>query len=68
MHHKVRNQLELKALMKEYGFSALGIYLGLSAIDLPIFYLLVHSMGKNEIEYYENKAKQFLGLELVMKN
>ncbi|EGV59995.1 hypothetical protein CANTEDRAFT_111000 [Yamadazyma tenuis ATCC 10573] len=51
----------IKALMKEYGFSALGIYLGLSAIDLPLCYLLVHSAGKEEIEYYENKIKQTFG-------
>lgn len=54
----------LKELMKEYGYSALGIYLGLSAIDLPLCYLLVHSMGKDEIEYYENKAKQQFGYGL----
>lgn len=58
---KGKKSTGIKALMKEYGYSALGIYLGLSAIDLPLFYLLVHSMGKDEIEYYENKAKQFFG-------
>ncbi|CAH6722564.1 hypothetical protein CLIB1444_10S01288 [[Candida] jaroonii] len=51
----------IRALMKEYGLSALGIYLALTAIDLPLFYLLVHSVGKDEIEYYENKAKQQFG-------
>lgn len=51
----------IKALMKEYGFSALGVYLALSAVDLPLFYLLVHSMGKEQIEYYENKVKQQFG-------
>lgn len=47
--------------MKEYGFSALGIYLLLSCVDLPICYVLVHSMGKEEIEKYENKVKQYFG-------
>lgn len=51
----------IRALMKEYGLSALGIYLALTAIDLPLFYLLVHSVGKEEIEYYENKVKQQFG-------
>lgn len=51
----------IKALMKEYGFSALGIYLALSAIDLPLFYLLIHSLGKDQIEYYENRVKQTFG-------
>lgn len=55
----------IKALMKEYGYSALGVYLGLSAIDLPLFYLLVHSMGKEEIEYYENKVKQTFGFGMT---
>ncbi|ABN64241.2 predicted protein [Scheffersomyces stipitis CBS 6054] len=51
----------IKALMKEYGFSALAVYLSISAIDLPLCYLLVHSMGKDEIEFYENRAKQTFG-------
>lgn len=51
----------MKALVKEYGYSALGVYLFLSAIDLPICYVLVHSMGKEEIEKYENKVKQYFG-------
>ena len=51
----------LKELMKEYGYSALGIYLALTALDLPLCYLLVHSMGKDDIEYYENLAKQQFG-------
>ncbi|CUM65584.1 uncharacterized protein PRCAT00003231001 [Priceomyces carsonii] len=51
----------IKALVKEYGYSALGVYLALTAIDLPIFYILVHSMGKDEIEYYENRVKQTFG-------
>lgn len=55
----------LKALVKEYGYSALGVYLGLSCIDLPICYLIVHSMGKDEIEVYENKAKQFFGFGML---
>lgn len=51
----------ISALVKEYGFSALGIYLGLSAIDLPFFYILVHSAGREKIEYYENQVKQVFG-------
>lgn len=47
--------------MKEYGYSALGVYLGLSCIDLPLCYILVHSMGQEEIEKYENKVKQAFG-------
>ena len=29
----------IKALMKEYGYPALAVYLGLSCIDLPICYV-----------------------------
>lgn len=50
-----------KDLMKEYGFAGLAVYFGLSILDLPFFYLLVHSMGSEKIEYYENKAKQQFG-------
>lgn len=51
----------IKALMKEYGYPALAVYLGLSCIDLPICYVLVHSMGQEKIEVYENKVKQTFG-------
>ena len=51
----------IKALVKEYGYSALGVYLFLSALDLPICYLIVHAMGKEEIERYENSVKQYFG-------
>lgn len=51
----------MKALIKEYGYSALGVYLFLTAIDLPICYVLVHSMGRDQIEQYENKVKQYFG-------
>lgn len=51
----------LKALMKEYGYSALGVYLVLSALDLPLCYALVHTAGREKIEYYENKVKQYFG-------
>lgn len=51
----------LKALVKEYGYSALGVYLFLSALDLPICYVMVHMAGKEKIEEYENNVKQFFG-------
>lgn len=51
----------IKALVKEYGYSALGVYLFLSALDLPVCYLLVHSLGREQIEVYENKVKQYFG-------
>lgn len=51
----------IKALVKEYGYSALGVYLFLSALDLPLCYALVHLLGKEEIEKYENSIKQYFG-------
>ncbi|CAK9440406.1 uncharacterized protein LODBEIA_P45060 [Lodderomyces beijingensis] len=51
----------IKALMKEYGYPALAVYIALSCIDLPLCYILVHSMGKEQIEIYENKVKQAFG-------
>lgn len=52
----------IKALMSKYGYSALGVYLGLSAIDLPICFLLVHSVGPEKMEEWENKVREFVGL------
>lgn len=51
----------IKALVKEYGYSALGVYLFLSALDLPVCYAIVHLFGKEEIQKYENQAKQYFG-------
>lgn len=53
----------LKALMKKYGYSALGVYLGLSAIDLPLSFMLVHSVGTDKIVEYENDVKRYFGFE-----
>lgn len=47
--------------MKEYGYLALVIYFGLLMIDLPICYAIVHALGKEKIEFYENKVKQVFG-------
>lgn len=58
---KPKKESGMRALIKEYGYSALGVYLGLTLIDLPICYLMVHSMGREKIEYYENKVKQSIG-------
>lgn len=52
---------KIQKLIKDYGYSALGVYLALSALDLPLCYLLVHLMGKEEIQNYENKIKQYFG-------
>lgn len=51
----------IKELMSKYGYSALGIYLAISAIDLPLSFLLVHSMGQERIVEVENSVKRFFG-------
>jgi len=43
----------LKSLSKEYGYSALGVYLALSAIDFPFCFLAVRTMGSERIGEYE---------------
>ena len=47
----------LKALSKEYGWAALGVYLGLSALDFPICFLAVRWLGTDRIGHYEEVVK-----------
>lgn len=51
----------IKQLMQTYGYSALGVYLGLSLIDLPLCFLMVHSLGEETISVYLNKGKKLFG-------
>ena len=44
----------LKTLSKEYGWSALGVYLLLSAMDFPICFLAVRLLGVERIGRYEH--------------
>lgn len=39
----------LKKLSREYGWSALGVYLALSALDFPFCYLLVRYLGADRV-------------------
>lgn len=39
----------LKKLSREYGWSALGVYLGLTVLDFPFCFLLVRSVGTDRI-------------------
>lgn len=54
----------IKALMSRYGYSALGVYLAFSALDLPIIFFLVHSAGTEKIEELENRVKSYFGFEV----
>ncbi|KAF1928704.1 uncharacterized protein M421DRAFT_420599 [Didymella exigua CBS 183.55] len=48
---------KLKALSKEYGWAALGVYLGLSALDFPFCFLAVRLLGTDRIGHYEAVVK-----------
>ncbi|GMM35500.1 Nat2 protein [Saccharomycopsis crataegensis] len=52
----------IKALMKKYGYAALGVYLGLSVLDLPFCYLFVASVGGDKITEWKDQIWQFFGI------
>lgn len=56
-----KKKQSLKDLMKKYGWTAAGVYLGLSAIDLPIAFVIVHSMGQERVQEIERAVKGFFG-------
>ena len=47
----------LKQLSREYGWAALGVYLGLSLIDFPFCFLAVRLLGVDRIGHYEDVVK-----------
>lgn len=51
----------IKGLIQLYGYSALGVYLALTALDLPLCFLMVHSLGEEKIKVYINSAKRVFG-------
>ncbi|KAF2184366.1 hypothetical protein K469DRAFT_688836 [Zopfia rhizophila CBS 207.26] len=44
----------LRKLSREYGWSALGVYLALSALDFPFCFLAVRMLGTERIGHYEH--------------
>lgn len=44
----------MKKLSREYGWSALGVYLALSALDFPFCFLLVRYLGTDRIGEWEH--------------
>jgi len=44
----------MRKLSREYGWSALGVYLSLTALDFPFCYLLVRWLGTDRIGEYEH--------------
>ena len=51
----------IKLLMQKYGKSALGVYLGLSIIDIPLCFLVVHSAGEDKIRELQDQVKGWFG-------
>lgn len=47
----------LKQLSKEYGWTAVGVYLGLSLLDFPFCFLAVRLLGTDRIGHYEEVIK-----------
>ncbi len=54
-------ETRLKRLMREYGYSGIGVYLGIGLIDLPLCYLLVHSAGEEKIRSLQDKFLNMIG-------
>jgi hypothetical protein len=50
----------LKKLSREYGWSALGVYLALSALDFPFCFAAVRLLGVERIGYYEHVVVSFV--------
>lgn len=44
----------MRKLSREYGWSALGVYLALSALDFPFCFLAVRTLGTDRIGHWEH--------------
>jgi N-terminal acetyltransferase 2 len=44
----------LKALSRDYGWAALGVYIGLTILDLPFCFLAVRLLGTERIGHWEH--------------
>lgn len=57
----------MRKLSREYGWSALGVYLGLSALDFPFCFLAVRLLGTERIGRWEDVIVQafWRGVEKV---
>lgn len=57
----------IKALVQKYGWVALGVYLSLSTIDLPICWLGVHSVGLDKVVEWQAYLKEMVGWKTTPK-
>ncbi|CAN6629031.1 hypothetical protein TRVA0_012S00430 [Trichomonascus vanleenenianus] len=52
----------LKDLMKRYGWAAFGVYMTIGAIDLPLSFVIVHSLGQDRVTEMERSVRGFFGM------
>lgn len=50
----------LRKLSREYGWSALGVYLALSALDFPFSFIAVRWLGTDRIGHWEHVALEWI--------
>ncbi|KAJ5176426.1 uncharacterized protein N7482_002303 [Penicillium canariense] len=50
----------LRTLSREYGWAALGVYLGLSALDFPFCFVAVRLLGVERIGHWEHVVVQYV--------
>ncbi|KAK9234180.1 hypothetical protein V1525DRAFT_413853 [Lipomyces kononenkoae] len=50
----------LKRMSKKYGISVVYVYLGLSALDFPVCFALVHTLGQEKISEWEDTVSEYV--------
>ncbi|KAK7206699.1 hypothetical protein BZA70DRAFT_112130 [Myxozyma melibiosi] len=55
-----KKESRLKQLTKKYGWPIVWIYLGLSVLDYPVCFLVVHMLGQEKIGELEDTVVEFL--------
>jgi N-terminal acetyltransferase 2 len=50
----------LKKLSREYGWAALGVYLALTALDLPFCFLAVRMIGPDKVGHWEHVIVSYI--------
>lgn len=50
----------MRKLSREYGYAALGVYLALTALDLPFCYLAVSYLGTERIGHWEHAIMSYV--------
>lgn len=50
----------MRKLSREYGYSALGVYIALTALDLPFCYLAVSYLGSERIARWEHAVLSYI--------